>query len=618
MMNPTNTRMIAVFPATLILLAFGRTLSAQTNDVITVQEIRIERNAQPGTYITLSPPTTAITPYTMIWPPTPPSSSGLALASTGTSSPYQLQWGVAAGLTIELVESTNGNLRRIGSLNEGGIVGTPGAYSNDFSGSRDNSSMTASGNYALIGGGEDNTASGNYSVVLGGQDNTASGLNSTVAGGANNVASGTGAAILGGTTNSSAGDYASIGGGGNNSISASGDYGFIGGGTNNVLSGMGGFIGGGENNNASGLYTVIGGGANNDATDTAAVVGGGSNNTASGRRSVVGGGDGNTASGILSFVGAGTGNLASGQGAAVGAGTSNTASGQYALVGGGASNTVGQNYGVIGGGQSNTVNTGTHSAVVGGASNSVTGSYSFIGGGQNNSIASDYSAIPGGQGMTLASGSTGSFGWNATGTSMSISTPNVFVVANADIWLANNNSNQGELRLFEANSTTGSFPPANTNYVSIQAPSSTNGNLNNTYTLPDRVGSSGQVLTIASGATTTAATLQWSSVISQNVNTVNVTADDQAITAAQMDGITYLRLNSDGTAGNRTVTLANGVVDGIRLVVRCVATAGNGVELADAGNLALNGTMTMGNQDAIVLMWDATNTLWVELSRSDN
>lgn len=590
---------------------------AQTTDVITVQTIQIERNEQPGVYITLQPPTTAIKPYTMIWPPTPPSADGLALAATGTG-PYQLQWGVAAGLTIELVESTNGNLRRIGPLNEGGITGTPGAYSNDFSGSRSNSSQTASGDYALIGGGQNNTASGNYSLVLGGRENIASGNYSLVAGGLSNTASGTGSAILGGTSNTNAGTNAVIGGGGNNTVTSTATNGFIGGGTSNTLSGAGGFIGGGQNNNASGLYTVIGGGAKNSATDTAATVGGGSGNTASGKRSAIGGGASNTSSGELSFVGAGSSNVASGLGAAVGAGTSNTASGNYSLVGGGASNTNGQSHGVIGGGQSNSMNTGTHSAIIGGASNTITGSHSFIGGGQSNSIASNYSAIPGGRGMTLASGADGSFGWNATGNAMSVSAPGSFVIANADLWLANNNGTTRQLRFYESYSTAGTFPGTNVNYVAFRAPNSTNANLDNTYTLPDRIGKAGEVLTLATGATTTTATLQWSSVVNRVVTTVAVTGDDQAITSAQMDGVTFLRLSSDGTPANRTVTLANGSTDGLRLVIRCVATGTNGIELVDASNLALNGNMQLQNQDTITLMWDATLSTWVELFRSDN
>lgn len=592
--------------------------SVQAQDgVITVQTIQIERNAQPGAFITLQPPSSAITPYTMIWPATPPASDGLALASSGTSSPYQLTWGVAAGLTIELVESSNGNLRRIASLNQGGIVGTPGAYSNDFSGSRSNSSMTASGDFALIAGGENNTASGDYSLVLGGQNNTSSGDYGVIAGGNNNASGGTGSAVLSGTHITANGDYSSIGSGDNNTITSSGSYGAIGAGSRNTVSGLGGFIGAGDHNTASGIYTVIGGGDYNQATDTAAVVGGGSNNTASGKRSVVGGGDGNTASGELSFVGAGTGNTASGLAAAIGAGTSNTASGSYSVIGGGASNNNGQNYGVIGGGQSNSMSTGTHSAIIGGASNSITGSYSFIGGGQSNSIASNNSAIPGGQGMTLASGSDGSFGWNATGNTMSVSSAGVFVVANAEFWLANNNNSPSKLKFYEAYNSSGSFP-SSANYISFQAPNSTNSNLNNTYTLPDRVGSSGQVLTLASGASTTSATLQWSSVVNQLVATVNVTADDQAITAAQMDGITFLRLNSNGTSANRTVTLANGSVDGLRLVLRCVAAGANGFELGDTGNLALNGGATLGNQDTITLMWDSSSSTWIELFRSDN
>lgn len=612
---PCTTRVLVVIGIVLSFMHVG--LHAQTDGIQTFQGFRIERNDQPGAFITFLPPNSAITAYTLRWPPTPPT-SGQALAVTGTG-PYQLTWSSNVGVTIELVSSTNGNLRRVGSLNEGGIAGTPGNYSNDFQGSRANNSQTASGNYSLIGGGQNNTASGNYSLVLGGLGNTASGQYSLVAGGNGNTASGQGAAILGGNSNTNAGPNAAIGGGANNSIAAAGSGGFIGGGTNNQLSGANAFVGGGQDNNASGVYSVIGGGASNVASDTGAVVGGGSNNTASGRRSVVVGGANNTASGQRAFIGAGQNNLASGTNSVIGGGAGNTASGTNASVGGGNSNSAGGDYSFIGGGQSNTTSTGTHMAIGAGQSNSITGSFSFIGGGQNNSIASSNSTIPGGRNMTLAAGSDGSFGFNGGGGNMSISTANAFVIANSNLWLANNNNAARELRFYEAYNTAGAFPGATTNYVSFKAPAATNLNLNNTYTLPDRVGAAGQVLRL-SAATATTGTMEWvDGVTTIRTNTVNVTADNQAITAAQLDNMTYMRFNSDGLPVNRTITLPNGITNGYRLIIRCVAAvAGNGVELVNGGNLSLNGGALLENLDTIMLVWDGTSNLWVELSRSNN
>ncbi len=614
-MSGTITMLVAVG----IVMSFQHVdLHAQTDGIQTFQGFRIERNDQPGAFITFLPPNSAITAYTLRWPPAPPT-SGQALAVTGTG-PYQLTWSSNVGTTIELVSSTNGNLRRVGSLNEGGIAGTPGNYSNDFQGSRTNSSQTASGNYSLIGGGQNNTASGNYSLVLGGMGNTASGQYSLVAGGNGNTASGQGAAILGGSSNTNAGANAAIGGGANNSIATGGSGGFIGGGTNNQLSGANAFVGGGQDNNASGVYSVIGGGASNVASDTGAVVGGGSGNTASGRRSVVVGGANNTASGQRSFVGAGQNNVASGTNAVIGGGASNAASGTNAVVGGGQSNSAGGDYGFIGGGQSNTITTGINAAIGAGQSNSITGNHSFIGGGQNNSIASNFSTIPGGRNMTLAAGADGSFGFNGGGNNMSISTANAFVIANSNLWLANNNNTARELRFYEAYNTAGAFPGgATTNYVSFKAPAATNANQNNTYTLPDRVGAAGQVLRL-SAATATTGTMEWvDGVTTIRGNTVNVTADNQAITAAQLDNMTYVRFNSDGLPVNRTITLPNGITNGYRLIIRSVAAvAGNGIELVNGGNLSLSAGALLENLDTIMLVWDGTSNLWVELSRSNN
>lgn len=601
----------------LLSFAFPSNGFSQTMDVQTFQAFRIEHPSQPGQYITFLPPTVPISPYTLQWPAGPPT-AGLALTAIG-GGPYDLMWTTAGGSTIEVESGPNGNLRRIDALNQGSINGVPGQYSNDFQGHRSNASQTASGSYALIGGGQFNTASGNYSLVLGGESNTASGTHSVVAGGNQNTASGNGSAILGGSLNSNHGDYATIGGGSNNSITAHGDYGFIGGGQGNSLSGAYSFIGGGQNNNASGLYTVVGGGINNTASDTMAVVGGGASNTASGRRSVVGGGNNNTASGMQSFLGAGNNNAASGENSVVGGGNNNTASGNNSSIGGGSQNTAGSDYSFVGAGQNNSTSTGTHSAIGAGNINSITGSYSFIGGGTNNVISSDYSAIPGGRRMTLASGSDGSFGFNSIDKVVSVSAPQTFVIANADLWIANNDNATRSLRFYEAYNTSGGFPGATTNYVAFRAPNSTNANLNNTYTLPDRVGVAGQVLRLATGATTTAGTLEWTDAVTTvRVNTVDVTADNQAITSTQMDYVTLLRLTSDDAPADRTVTLADGVLSGHRLIIRCVATGTDGVELLDNGNLDINGNAQLQNLDTLTLIWDGTSSIWMELSRSDN
>ncbi len=615
MHRPSIKHVISVI-AVVVALVLAPALRAQ-DGVQTFQGIQIERALQPGSFITFLPPTVAITPYTLIWPATPPT-PGQALTVTSAAAPWQLGWTTAGGTTIELVASVNGNLRRIESLNSGGLAGVPGSYSNDFQGDRQNASQTASGNYAVIGGGSRNTASGNYSLVLGGFTNTASGEYSLVAGGRDNTSSGSGSAILGGQNNSNSGANAAIGGGQNNTITAAGTRGFIGGGQNNTVSGVDALVLGGNGNTASGTLSSVGGGNGNVASDTAAFVGGGVGNTASGIRSTVIGGGGNAASGLQSYIGGGQNNTASGSNSTIGGGSGHVASGSFATIAGGQSNTVAGNWGYIGGGQSNEITSGTHGVIAGGQSNTLSGNHSIIGGGQNNSVQSNFGAIPGGRRMTLAAGADGTFGFNAIDGNVTLTDPNAFVIANADLWIANNNNTSRAVRWYTAQNTAGAFPAGNTRFVAFVAPNSTFGNNNNTYTLPDRVGAAQQVLRL-SAATATTGTMEWvDGVTTVRTATVDVTADNQAITAAQMDNITYLRLSSNGTPATRTVTLANGVTSGHRLIIRAVAGAGNGIEIEEAANVELNGAVTLEDRDTIMLVWDAANTLWVELSRSNN
>lgn len=130
------------------------------------------------------------------------------------------------------------------------------------------------------------------------------------------------------------GDYAAIGGGENNTASA--DHTTVSGGNTNDAIARSATVVGGENNTASGEYATVAGGEMNTASgDYAAVSGGGSANTASGAYSSVGGGAGNTASGIFAAVSAGADNVASGSNSAVAGGSTNVASAPYAAVGGG-------------------------------------------------------------------------------------------------------------------------------------------------------------------------------------------------------------------------------------------------------------------------------------------
>ncbi len=157
----------------------------------------------------------------------------------------------------------------------------------------------------------------------------------------------------------------------------------------------------------------------------------------------------------------------------------------------------------IGGGRSNTASH-LSTTVGGGTSNTASGSNATVGGGSDNNTAGDQSAIPGGKGLTLTAAADGSFGFlggNTGANDMTIAEPNIAVFGNTDLWLANNDGAASQIRFYEANSTTGAFPPATTFYTSFEAGNQT---VNLNYTLPIAAPTAGQVLqSDASG------TLSW-------------------------------------------------------------------------------------------------------------
>ena len=131
-------------------------------------------------------------------------------------------------------------------------------------------------------------ASGNYSVIGGGQDNTASNTYATVGGGYLNAARGYGATVGGGLANTASITYATVGGGmGNTAIS---DLATVGGGHYNTASNTYATVGGGQRNTASNTYATVGGGYLNAASGYGATVGGGYLNAASGDYSAIPGG----------------------------------------------------------------------------------------------------------------------------------------------------------------------------------------------------------------------------------------------------------------------------------------------------------------------------------------
>jgi hypothetical protein len=268
------------------------------------------------------------------------------------------------------------------------------------------------GEYAVVGGGNDNRAYGRSSVVSGGDWNVAGqegpgpyGNAAVVGGGSNNRALGDGCTVSGGNQNLAIDHGGTVAGGWDNTAGA--PYAFVGGGRMNKALGYYSVVCGGgddtypDSNAAYGDYSFIGGGRNN-RTGTGpgpvngeyAVLSGGRSNHAEGDYSVVCGGGGDLG---------GDGNHAMGQACVIGGGTRNYAGsfgpgpeGYYAVVGGGYENNAPAKASTIAGGFHNTASD-SFSTVSGGYDNEASGAYAAVAGGGGNAAAGDYSAALGGK-----------------------------------------------------------------------------------------------------------------------------------------------------------------------------------------------------------------------------
>jgi hypothetical protein len=217
------------------------------------------------------------------------------------------------------------------SIQRGG--GDPrGLHAVDLQSARAQATQVASGDYSVIGGGQNNTASRRWATVGGGWSNTASHDYATVGGGRENTADGWESTVGGGHENTASSLHATIAGGGYNTVTVDAPHGTIAGGERNTVSGWWATVGGGYRNTVSGWWATVGGGGENTASNWVATVGGGVVNTASGYAATVGGGVNNTASGSDATIGGGSGNTASGVGSVVPGGVSNTANADYNLV----------------------------------------------------------------------------------------------------------------------------------------------------------------------------------------------------------------------------------------------------------------------------------------------
>lgn len=328
--------------------------------------------------------------------------------------------------------------------------------------------QVASGDYAVITGGQNNSVTGAYSVVSGGLSNIVSGSYATISGGNNNQVSGNNSFIGAGMFNSVTGNYATVVSGTGNSVSLdysaimagqgntlNGYYSFIGSGQNNLISALlvgfpndpnsgsnagnnaaivcgennmvSGFcscICSGINNVTSGAFSGIVSGSANQVTNSFSAIGSGVSQIVSGSCSFIGGGQYNNVSGGLSGILSGSNNTVPGALSAIGGGQNNTVSGANSFVGAGFQNTISVNAvasGIVSGSM-NTVN-GPLSAIGSGLSNTLSGSASFIGagtsntitigayasgiiGGASNTVSNNYSSIGAGQFNTNAGNSS--------------------------------------------------------------------------------------------------------------------------------------------------------------------------------------------------------------------
>ncbi|MBS1536928.1 MAG: hypothetical protein JST20_04195, partial [Bacteroidetes bacterium] len=344
-----------------------------------------------------------------------------------------------------------------------------------------------------------------------------------------------------------------------------------------VASGISSTICGGYQNTASNNYSTVGGGNVNLASGNASTVAGGNNNTASNSYATVAGGNVNTAGNIGASIGGGYSNSASNIYTTISGGYGNSAISSYGSVGGGTFNNVQNSYATIAGGRSN-VASGVGSFVGGGGDNGATtagntagGIVSAVLGGYANFSYGDYSSILGGRGLTLSSSALRSVGFHSNNSAgslpMTIDAPDVAVFGNTNLWLANNKNVASEIRFYEAQNTSGSFPAATINYTAFKAGVQS---ADITYTLPTTQGSANSIMTNdGSGG------LSWGKrivqLLNQTVDCANLTADggtafvDVAVTGAAVGSTVYVSPRGDMEDGIIVASARVSAADNVRI-----------------------------------------------------
>ncbi|MBC8125401.1 MAG: hypothetical protein H7X70_06670 [Candidatus Kapabacteria bacterium] len=341
----------------------------------------------------------------------------------------------------------------------------------------------------------------------------------------------------------------------------------------------------GENNTASGDYSLTLGGSTNISSLAYAIVGNGDQNTASGNYSAILTGTLNVASNSYSTILNGNSNLASGQGSLILMGSGNIVSGDL-------------------------------SAVVIGRNNTIAGAGSVTLSGGGHSIVGDNSVVLGGRGVTVNSSNT--LVWNGAMAAFAVTAGNTAFFHNADVILTNGNGASTRLMFLEPNAIL-TYPAAGANFAAFKAGVMA---ADNVYTLPTAVGTVGQVLKITTVAGTDATT-EWQNDLGGPV-IQNFLVIGPAVIAINAS-VTYLRITSIVGPGAAPVTFVPPAFysDGTILVVRIIGAApGNGVSFVDGAGapneFQLSGNFLPQADDTITLVWDATTTTWLEVSRRNN
>lgn len=282
---------------------------------------------------------------------------------------------------------------------------------------------------------------------------------------------------------------------------------------------------------------------------------------ASGNNSVISGGINNIASGLSSVVSGGGTNQALNSYATVAGGNLNEVDLSGGTVSGGVSNRVNATTGTISGGANNVETGGNNAFIGGGSGNSANGNYSVIAGGLTNEVDGALDAIIGGEHLQLSG--SGSFGFNSFATGMSVSADSVGVIANTNLWLANNKNVASSL-VFYAPSLQNNIGA--TKYVGFQAGAITTSQI---WVLPLADGSVGQLLgTDGAGnlswvnpggtGTVTSVALSLPAIFSVSGSPVTTTGTLTATLASQSQNLFFASPNgSSGAPAFRAIALAD-------------------------------------------------------------